>query len=268
MSSLRDALRRAERERTRRQQQGPSASAGTGESSSTASSSGERPGEAAEPRSRAVLPLPPLPMEFSEELGLFRRGVESALPQPRRTLLMSSATGGEGTTTLSSLLAVSLAVREARRTCLVDLNFRSPRATQLFGMEGRPGLSDFCFGRCSLEEALVPTESENLMVMGIGNERSNPSLALSQELARGLPARLSEEFEYVLFDAASVLGTAEAGMFCQAVDGVVLVVRANRTKREVLAKAEKLVRFNGGQVLGTVLNRRRYPIPETIYKRL
>lgn len=61
---------------------------------------------------------------------------------------------------------------------------------------------------------------------------------------------------------------AETGMLAANVDGVVLIVRANRTKREVLTKAEKLVRFGGGRVIGTVLNRRSFPIPEAIYKRL
>jgi hypothetical protein len=45
-------------------------------------------------------------------------------------------------------------------------------------------------------------------------------------------------------------------------------VRAGKTKREVLSKAEKLIRFSGGRVIGSVLNRRVFHIPDQIYKRL
>ena len=100
------------------------------------------------------------------------------------------------------------------------------------------------------------------------NQPSNPSLVLSHERARGLASELRQRFDYVLFDCGSVLGTAEMGMLAPTVDGVVLVIRANRTKREVVAKAEKLVRFSGGSVIGTVLNRRSFPIPDAIYRRL
>jgi protein-tyrosine kinase len=283
MSSIRDALKRAERERMSRGTDRPTTAevvparpnhSVVPESQPTFSGAGSPSREDAPVRQdlhvveTEALALLEVPVGFAEELANFRHGVESALPKPSRSLLMTSATSGEGVTTLTNLLATSLAVRDGKKTCLVDANFKSPKTTRIYSLLGRPGLSDYCSGKCELSDALRRTESPDLFLMGLGTEVYNPSLILSHERARGLAAELSQRFDYVLFDAGSLLGNAETGALSATVDGTVLIVRANRTKREVLLKAEKAVRFGGGSVIGTVLNRRSFPIPEAIYKRL
>jgi capsular exopolysaccharide synthesis family protein len=269
MSSIRDALKRAERERLERMRTEPSVTPPAEEQPGETDAGEENP-----PASDLKVVGPPrvpileVPIDFTEEIALFRHGVESALPQPRRSIVMAGATAGEGVTTLTCYLASSLAVRDAKKTCLVDANFKSPTTSRIFGILGRPGLSDYCTGRAELSDVLCKSESPDLFVMGLGTDLYNPSLVLSHERARGLAAELTQRFDYVLFDSGSVLGNAETSMLASTVDGVVLVVRANRTKREVLAKAEKLIRFSGGSVIGSVLNRRRFPIPDSLYKRL
>lgn len=284
MSSIRDALKRAERERLERmevsRQGAVPAAEETGERRSQGAEPASAPHRAPEPAPRPDpaadlkvvgpprVPTLEVPAGFTEEMALLRHAVEAALPQPRRSLLMSAATSGEGITTVACYLAASLAIRDAKTTCLIDANFRSPTASRIFGLLGRPGLSDYCTGKAELAEVLCKTDSPDFFVMGLGTEVYNPSLVLSHERARGLAAELTQRFDYVIFDSGAVLGYAETSMLASTVDGVVLVVRANKTKREVLAKAEKLVRFSGGTVIGTVLNRRRYPIPDPLYKRL
>ncbi len=296
MSSIRDALKKAERERRARAEMPSTASSGpspfvepvsppaaetSADRQTVASSYGGNTSEdpVESPRQEEAelglhvvapdpIPLIEVPLGFAEELALFRQGVEMALPQPRRTLVFSAAASGEGVTTLSTYLSISLAVRDGKKVCLVDANFRSPRASRIFGLLGRVGMSDYAMGRCELGDVLMRTESPDLFVMGLGTEVHNPSLVLSHERARHLASELRQRFDYVLFDCGSILGAAETSMLAPTVDGVVLVIRANRTKREVIAKAEKLVRFSGGSVIGTVLNRRTYPIPDAIYRRL
>lgn len=260
MSSIRDALKRAERERLER----------SGEPRTS-----QRGIEAPQPLNPqlAVVAQPPIPVidvpvDIAQELAYFRQGVEAALPQPHRSIVLASANSGEGVTTLSNYLAASLALRDNRRTCLIDANFDSPRTTAILGLLGKPGISDYCSGKSELADVLMRTESPQFYVMGLGTDNYNPSLVLSSDRARSLAKDLAQRFDYVLFDAASVLGHAETSLLAGLVDGVVLIARANRTKREVLAKADKLIRFSGGRVLGTVLNRRTFPIPDSIYRRL
>jgi len=272
MSSIREALKRAERERLARQDSGSSPATAPDVPSSSREPEIAPRREPAPADLRVVHPSPvrlvEVPVELAEELARFRHGVENALPQAHRTLAMTSAAGGEGTTTLTVLLGTSLAVRDGRTTCIVDANFKSPRASGIFGLLGQVGYSDYCAGDAELGQVLRRTESPDLFVMGIGTNVTNPSLVLGHERARGLAAELGQRFDYVLFDCGSVLGQSETSQVAGSVDGTVLVVRAHRTKREVLSKAEKMIRFSGGKVIGTVLNRRHYPIPDPIYRRL
>ena len=277
MSSIREALKRAERERQARLGHDTSPAARNEGSAAPDTRDVDPPRPATEPEVppadlRVVHPSPvrlvEVPIELAEELARFRHGVESALPQPHRTLVMTSASGGEGTTTLTVMLGTSLAVRDGRKTCIIDANFKSPRATGIFGLLGQPGFSDYCVGDAELNTVLRRTESPDLFVMGIGTNVVNPSLVLGHERARGLAAMLGQRFDYVLFDCGPTLTHAETSQVAATTDGAVLVVRAHRTKREVLSKAEKMIRFSGGKVIGTVLNRRHFPIPDTIYRRL
>ena len=281
MSSIRDAIRRAERERRERQarlqtlpsREEPAADprpAGSAEPAPGTRAPGPKWTESAELRvvRDEVCPNIEIPVDFTQELAYFRQGVESALPQARRSLLMTSATDREGVTTISYYVAASLAIRDNKRTCLIDASFDSPRTSHMLEILGRPGLSDYCKGNAELADVLIRTSSPQLYVIGIGTDNLNPSVILSSDRARTLPSELTQRFDYVLFDAASVLGHAETSMLSGYVDGVVLVVRANRTKREVLQKADKVIRFSGGTVVGTVLNRRTFPIPDSIYRRL
>lgn len=277
MSSIRDALKRAQRERLRRQEE----SQGQREVAfAEARKSAPQPAvddprtPVDDPRKdlRVVesqrIPTIEVPVDFTEELALFRHGVEAAIPKPRRSLVLSSATSGEGVTTLITFLATSLAVRDGKKTVVIDASFKSPRLSRIFGVLGRPGLSDYCSGSAELADVLQRTDSDQLFVMGVGTDLYNPSLVLSSDRARNLAAELTQRFDYVLFDTGAVLSNAETSMMSASVDGVVLIVRAGKTKREVLSKAEKLIRFSGGRVIGSVLNRRVFHIPDQIYKRL
>jgi len=276
MSSIRDALKRAERERLRRQEEAKAQSEARAsrEESGSPSIEQDTPGVEADPRrelklvdSQRIFTVE-VPMGFAEELALFRHGVEAAVPKPRRSLLLSGATAGEGVTTLTTFLGTSLAVRDGKKTVVIDASFKSPRFSRIFGLLGRPGLSDYCSGSAELADVLAKTDCDQLFLMGVGTELYNPSLILSSDRARSLASELTQRFDYVLFDTGAVLAHAETSMLSSSVDGVVLIVRSGKTKREVLLKAEKLIRFSGGRVIGSVLNRRQYPIPDSIYKRL
>ena len=75
-------------------------------------------------------------------------------------------------------------------------------------------------------------------------------------------------YDYVIFDAPPVLAYPEATVLSRQTDGVVFVIEAVRTKKEVAKKAVEAVAKAGGQVLGVVLNKNKRFIPEFIYKRV
>jgi capsular exopolysaccharide synthesis family protein len=232
------------------------------------------PAEAAEPdrqikglgSHRIVLPV--VPPAFAAEVDMFRQGVESALPGPTRRILMTSATAGEGVTTLSLFVAISLAARAGRSVCIVDADLKSSGLTRMLGLQGQLGVSDVCQGLADWSDALRPTDTEGLYVVGTGRAEGEPSVLLGSTAGREMAANLATRFEYVLIDGGRTLGQVEASLLAPNVDGTVLVVRANHTKREVLAKAEAEIRSHGGRVVGSILNRRTFPIPAAVYRRL
>ena len=90
----------------------------------------------------------------------------------------------------------------------------------------------------------------------------------SWQFRRDLIARWRSDFEYVLLDCPSSGTGSEATAFAQHVDGIILVVEANRTKSQQLKLTEHQLQMAGGNILGYVLNKRRYLVPEWIYRRL
>ncbi len=267
MSNLRDALRKAERERKARE---------TDHSDRPDRVVDQHMTEMPQPAEDAPIKglgshrvaLPEVPPAFAAEVDLFRQGIESALPGPTRRVLMTSATSGEGVTTLSLFVGISLAARAGRSVCVVDANLRSSGLTRWLGLEGQLGVSDVCQGLAEWSDALRPTETEGLYVIGTGRAGGEPSVLLGSVAGQEMAANLATRFDYVLIDGGRTLGQVEASLLAPSVDGTVLVVRANRTKREVLAKAEKEIRSHGGRVVGSILNRRTFPIPDAVYRRL
>jgi len=193
--------------------------------------------------------------------------IEIALPNRScRVLLLSSSVPGEGTTEVTVGLGLALAAAMGRRTLLVDCNFRHPELHTRFGTPGW-GLGEYMGREISLEKALATTVVPNLQVMA-GGRSGGSLLATGKEDLERLLDDLRSRFDYVLIDAGPVSTDPEGGVLCSRVDSVILVVRHGSTKREVVKVAADMIARAGGRVLGVVFNRRRFPIPEFLYKRL
>ena len=81
-------------------------------------------------------------------------------------------------------------------------------------------------------------------------------------------SKAREEFDYVILDSAPLPSFAEARVLCEKVDGVVLVIESGKIHRQVALRAKKELEDAGAQILGVVLNKRKYHIPDWLYKRL
>jgi protein-tyrosine kinase len=193
--------------------------------------------------------------------------IEVALPnRDSRLLLLSSSVSGEGTTEVVVGLGIALASAMGKKTAIVDCNFRHPDVHNRLGTPAI-GLGEYMAGEIGFDKALASTSVPNLSVMGAGQRTGSLFAAGSQEIERFLDD-LRSRFEYVLIDAAPVGTDLESAVLCNKVDSVILVVRHGSTKREVVRATTDMIARAGGRVLGVVLNRRRFPIPDFLYKRL
>jgi len=155
----------------------------------------------------------------------------------------------EGTSTLATEFAATVARHTRGRTLLVDANARRPALVADDGRASSRGVDS------PLHVLPVP---EAHRASG-----TYPPAALREAIECLGPA-----YEWIVIDGPPALEVAEAAVLAAQSDGVVVVVEAGRTKRPVLTKSVDLLRKAGARVLGTVLNRRRLEIPGFIYRHL
>jgi succinoglycan biosynthesis transport protein ExoP len=172
--------------------------------------------------------------------------------QPAKTILVTSAQSGEGKTTISMNLAISLA-QLGRRVLLVDADMRRPSIHNYFSQPGSQ-LSRYLEGHASWQEMTYPSTVKGLYVLLCGPVPGNPSELLSSERMRSLVNEASEEFEFVIFDSPPLLDVADARILGSLLDTTVLVVKGARTHRQLAQYARSQLQSAGANVLGVVLN--------------
>ena len=162
----------------------------------------------------------------------------------------------------------ALAEQVSGRVCIVDANFRSPSLHEHFRVEKGAGLADAMKNSTPIETFARPAWSSHLWLISAGGTDGEPNGAPNPACLRARISELRAEFDYVLVDAAPVGSCGDGAILGQLTDGVVLVVGCNSTRRETARAAKDSLEAAGVPILGTVLNRRTYPIPEALYRRL
>jgi capsular exopolysaccharide synthesis family protein len=155
--------------------------------------------------------------------GISARLLRRAETDQRRVVMVTSAINGEGKTTLTYQLAMSLA-RAGRRTLLVDFDLRSPTFDQMFGLPRSPGLSEILRGEAELSSCIHATETENLSILTAGDWDRFALSALANSSVASLFKELREDYEFVIVDTSPILPIADARFVSQYVDSVVLCV--------------------------------------------
>ena len=207
--------------------------------------------------------------EVREELQrLCLKTLTLSRQQELRTIMIAGCNEREGTSTVAINFSAILAREAQGKILLVDANLHHPTLEDAFGLIGAPGLTDVFTGEVALEAAIRPTEIENLFILPAGHEFSNPlSIFNSQKLEEYL-SELKKGFQFILLDSAPVIPYSDSLHLSLKVDMILLVLEAGKTRWEVAKEAVQKLERGEGRVLGSVLNKREYPIPKFIYKRL
>ena len=175
-----------------------------------------------------------------------------------RSILVSSSVPGEGKTTTICNLAITLAQGGAR-VCLVEGDLRRPSFGQYLGIETAAGLTSVLIGAADLDDVLQPwgegrVGDGRLEVLPSGPIPPNPSELLGSRNMAELIETLQARFDIVLIDAPPLLPVTDAAVLASRVDGVLLIARMGRTRREQLRRAAESLRAVDARMLGTVLN--------------
>ena len=193
----------------------------------------------------------------------FRPGKES-----RRVVVFAGAGSGTGCSSICVGAAEALAVQVEEPVCIVDSNLRLPSLHLCLGVENREGLSEALLNGKPIRKYLQKLPTPNLWFLPSGRNSSPMAGVMSSSRLASRIIELRQEFRYALMDSPPVNVYADAVPLVQAADGVILVVAANSTRRDAACKAKTCFENAGANLLGVVLNKRTYPIPQVIYERL
>lgn len=171
-----------------------------------------------------------------------------------RSMVFTSSVPGEGKTTTTANLAMTLAAGGSR-VCVVEGDLRRPRLLEYLGYEGSVGLTDVLIGRRELVDVLQEFGDTSLWVLGPGPIPPNPSELLGSPVMVQTLRELETRFDYVLVDAPPLLPVTDAAIISTIVGGAVVVVGAGIVTTEQLKRALGAIESVGGTVLGLVLNR-------------
>jgi capsular exopolysaccharide synthesis family protein len=247
VSKIYDALKRAEREREsardRGRENGHSLEAQTPHSNAQNGQNGHAHGQEEEDyrRLRASLLFAPA---YSEV----------------RTIAIAGTRHGEGATRVAIGLARALASEGETRVLLVEGNLRTPSFAQRLPIGKGPGLAEFLAGEASPASLIAPLGERNLSVISAG---FRPAVIDCEAIA-GAVAQVMEQFDFVIIDLPPVNRYADASILAPKVDGVILVVEADRTPVVDAESAKKSLDRVGARIFGVVLNRRRSYVPATL----
>lgn len=178
-----------------------------------------------------------------------------------QTVMLVSVDHGEGVTTTSIALATVLARANVGKIALIDANVRTPAFHDLFTPSGSgKGLTDLLVNGTNSHDLVQETKLPNLWVIQAGRPLRSPS-HLYQGPIVDLLDQLRKDFRYILLDCPPAKDYADSSFLAPKVDGIVLVLRAERTKIEAAVKVKRQLEWAGGHVVGAVFNGKKSYIP-------
>jgi succinoglycan biosynthesis transport protein ExoP len=197
-------------------------------------------------------------------LNRLRDGVPG--PSALQVVGLTGCSTGAGVSTVSANLAIAGA-QAGLATLLVDANWRRPSLHKRFQVPRTPGLGEVLLAGLHWESALVALSLSGLGLLPVGDAGDLAAATGVSGLAE-LLIQLRERFDLVVIDLPCVSPAESTLQWTSLLDGVLLVLEAERDHEETARRASKTLRDARAQVLGAVLNKRREHLPRWLDRRL
>ena len=231
---------------------------------STAAAESVAPG-----RAEVAQVLPSLEPGAREEASkLVQRLFLMPQEKPPTAVVFAGIDANLGCDWLCSVTARLLASSVPGSVCLVEGNLRSPSLTDSLDLAGASGLVDSLRMDGPVLEFTRQLEPNNLWLLAAGAPAEDSTVLLNSDRMKDRLRELRKEFDYLIVNAPPLGAFADGLVLGTMVDGVVLVLEANSTRREAAVRVTENLRMANIPVLGAVLNNRTFPIPAAVYKRL
>ncbi|MGE7989970.1 CpsD/CapB family tyrosine-protein kinase [Pseudomonas sp. NPDC089554] len=192
----------------------------------------------------------------------------TVLDLDQRTLLLTAANTGTGTSTSTLAFASQLAMMSAGNVLVVDASNAS--LSQQLGLGKLRGYSDLLFDDDTpplAQDCVVHLSDQPFDVLPAGIWRRGRE-RLDPERLRILLNQFAAQYRFVVIDGEAIYASADSLVIGTLVDGVILVVCAEQTRKEVAQAAAQRLTQAGARLIGSVFNKRKYYMPKWLYDNL
>lgn len=212
--------------------------------------------------------IPARVRQYYETLGEQLLQSSDGSTEKQRVFAVVSCHRGEGVSTVAANLATWLAQRGNGDVLLVDANTAHPSVHRIFKKKLSPGLVDVLENGQGNGDAILNSPVQNLHILSAGRVKVNLSQIFDFDRFSKRLSSIKEHYRFVVFDLPAVSQMSIVPRLAGLFDGVIIVVEAERLRWEVVQRMkERLVKAEAN-VLGVVLNKRRFPIPAWLYRTL
>ncbi|MEX0376429.1 CpsD/CapB family tyrosine-protein kinase [Bacillus sp. S4] len=173
-----------------------------------------------------------------------------------RSLIVTSADPGDGKTTTVANLAVVFG-QQGKKVLVIGADLRKPTIQNLFAIHHSNGLTNVLLGQAKLMQCIQKTEIENVYLMASGPIPPNPAELLGNRVMDEVLLEAYNMFDIILIDTPPTLAVTDAQILANKCDGVILVVRSEKTEKDKIVKAKQILEKASGKLLGVVLNDKR-----------
>ena len=170
-----------------------------------------------------------------------------------KTLLVTSSIPNEGKSTVSSNLAITMAMSGAK-TLLIDADMRRGALHTLFETPAQPGLADYLTEKSKIDDIIFPTKVKNLSILSRGRGTSAANDLLLGKQTDTLIKKLYPHYDYIILDSAPVLAADDTSNLAPKMDGVIFVLRASFTPARLARRTLEILLGRQVHILGLVFN--------------
>ena len=170
-----------------------------------------------------------------------------------QVILITGVGPQEGKTITTANLAVTMAQADSK-VVIIDCDMRRANVHKVFGTANDHGISNLLVGNSNMREAIIHTRIPNLDVIPCGPIPPNPSELLGSARMKTLLNSLRKHYAHILIDSPPSIAVTDAVVLSKSVDGVILVIRAGYTAKEIIKSGIAQFGAVGTHILGAVLN--------------
>lgn len=190
----------------------------------------------------------------AEAYRALRTSVQFAsIDKDLKTLVITSTHAEEGKSSVVMNLGIAISQTD-KRVLLVDADLRNPSLYKIFNnIDNREGLSTMLLKNEDIEKFIKNTPINNLFILPSGMPPPNPSEILASERMKHFIAGVREKYDFVIFDSPPLLPVTDAAVLSKVCDGMILVIRSNKTVIEAASRVKTILQNLKINILGVVL---------------